>query len=70
MTDVLSVAPPSRADLYIQIGQGHFVYYKNYAEKVHLMERRRHAEAHRTGISRLCTGETLDMFQGTEQCLN
>lgn len=70
MTDVLSVAPPSRADLYIQIGQGHFVYYKDYADKVYQMEQRRQQAAHQNGIKALCTGETLDMFQGTEQCLN
>lgn len=66
MTDVLVMAPPSRADLYVKIGPGHFIYYKDYADKVHLMERRRQAEAHRTGVTRLCVGETLDMFQGAE----
>lgn len=63
MTDVLSMAPPSRANLYVEIGAGHFVFYRDYADKVYLMEKRRQQAAHAKGVSILNTGETLDMFQ-------
>ena len=63
MTDVLQFAPPSRADLYVEIGRGHFVFYRDYADKVYLMERRRQQAAHKEGVIKLIIGETLDMFQ-------
>jgi hypothetical protein len=60
--DVLTVAPPSMAHLYVEIGQGHFVFYRDYVDAIQRMERRRQAAAARLGIQELSIGETLDMF--------
>lgn len=64
MTEILAFAPPSQAKLYVEIGPGHFVFYRDIADNVFAMNRRRHEAAALNGVSELCIGETMDIFGG------